>query len=375
MNQNGSTKSYPTWIEVDINALENNIKVMLEMTQQPIMLVVKANGYGMGIVEVSKLALQGGVTWLGVARYVEARELRLAGITAPILVLGMVTEHEIDEAIQDDVSLTLYNEEIADMISSRAKLIGKNAAVHIKVDTGLGRLGVFTEDTLAFTRYAMSLGGITIEGIYSHLAMAVWGDQPLTHLQIDRFNQALASLNAAGIHPRWVHLANSAAAVHHPDARFNLSRLGSNIFGMLPRSVDPYPPYLTHVLTWKARLASCRVFPEGWGIGYGQTYTTKKDEIIGVIPVGYGDGFRRLAGNEVLIEGERVPVVGNVCMDQSMLKLPRLYPMGTEVVIIGQQGQNSIFIEDLMKRWNTSEEDIVATLSARVPRLYIRKQA
>ena len=372
MNQNGVTKSYPTWIEVNISALENNVKVMLEMTGQPIMLVVKANGYGMGIAEVSKLALQAGVTWLGVARYVEARELRQAGIDAPMLVLGMVTEHEIDEAIQDNVSLTLYNYEIADMISARAKLLGKNATVHIKVDTGLGRLGVFAEDALALTRYAMQLGGITIEGIYSHLAMAVYGDLPLTHLQIDRFNLAVKSLHEAGIHPRWVHLANSAAAVHHPDARYNLSRLGSNIFGMLPRSVDPYPSYLKHVLTWKARLASCRTFPSGWGIGYGQTYITRAEEMIGVIPVGYGDGFRRLPGNEVLIDGQRVPVVGNVCMDQSMLKLPRKYPMGTEVIIIGEQGTQSIYIENLMKRWNTSEEDIVATLSARVPRLYIR---
>jgi alanine racemase len=372
MNQSGIIESYPTWIEVDISALENNIKVMLEMTGQPIMLVVKANGYGMGIAEVSKLALAGGITWLGVARYVEARELRMADISAPILVLGMVTAHEVDEAIHDNVSLTLYSHEMADMVSARAKTIGKNACVHIKVDTGLGRLGVFAEDTLSLAQYALNLGGITIEGIYSHLAMAVYGDQPLTHLQIARFNQALNSLYEAGIHPRWVHLANSAAAVHHADARYNLSRLGSNIFGMLPRTVDPYPSYLRHVLTWKARLASCRLLPPGWGIGYGQTYITQEEEIIGVIPVGYGDGFRRLPGNEVLIDGQRVRVVGNVCMDQSMLKLPQKYAMGTEVIIIGEQGDQSIYIENLMKRWNTSEEDIVATLSARVPRVYIR---
>jgi alanine racemase len=278
----------------------------------------------------------------------------------------------VDEAIRDAVSLTLYSHEQAEMIASRAKAMGKNAAVHIKVDTGLGRLGVFAEDTLSLVQAALQLGGITIEGIYSHLAMAVYGDQPLTHLQIDRFNQALKSLDAAGIHPRWVHLANSAAAVHHPDARYNLSRLGSNIFGMLPRVVDPYPSYLRHVLTWKARLASSRLLPPGWGIGYGQTYITKTEELIGVIPVGYGDGFRRLPGNEVLIDGQRVPVVGNVCMDQSMLKLSQKYPMGTEVIIIGEQGGQSIYIEDLMKRWNTSEEDIVATLSARVPRVYVR---
>ncbi|MCE1252736.1 MAG: alanine racemase [Anaerolineae bacterium] len=372
MNHNGNVESYPTWIEVDVSAIENNIKYMLDLTQQPIMLVVKANGYGMGISEVSKLALQGGVTWLGVARYVEARELRLAGITAPILVLGMVTACEVEEAIRDHVSLTLYSREMAEMVSERARQMGAKAAVHLKVDTGLGRLGVFAEDALDLAQYALKLGGIEIEGIYSHLAMAVYGDQPLTHLQIKRFNYALDALAGAGIHPRWVHLANSAAAVHHPDARYNLSRLGSNIFGMLPRVVDPYPPELRRVLTWKARLASCRVLPAGWGIGYGQTYITSSDELIGVIPVGYGDGFRRIPGNEVLIDGQRVPVVGNVCMDQSMLKLPRPYPMGTEVVIIGVQGSQSIFIDDLMKRWNTSEEDIVATLSARVPRVYVR---
>jgi alanine racemase len=373
MHHNGNVESYPTWIEVDVSAIENNIKYMLELTGQPIMLVVKANGYGMGIVEVSKLALAGGITWLGVARYVEARELRLAGITAPILVLGMVTAEEMDEAISDNVSLTLYSHEMADIVSARAKTIGKNAAVHLKVDTGLGRLGVFAEDALDLAQYTLKLGGIDIEGIYSHLAMAVYGDLPHTHLQIERFNFAVDSLHNAGIYPRWIHLANSAAAVHHPDARFNLSRLASNIFGMLPRSIDPLPPQLHRVLTWKARLASCRVLPPGWGIGYGQAYVTQSEEIIGVIPVGYGDGFRRLPGNEVLIDGQRVPVVGNVCMDQSMLKLSRHYPMGTEVIIIGVQGNQSIFIEDLMKRWNTSEEDIVATLSARVPRVYVRK--
>jgi len=285
----------------------------------------------------------------------------------------MVTAHEADEAIRDNVSLTLYSHEMADLISTRARAMDKNAAVHIKVDTGLGRLGVFAEDALELTLYALKLGGITIEGIYSHLAMAVYGDQPLTHLQIDRFNLALKSLDSAGIHPAGFTWQIPPRAVHHPEARYNLSRLGSNIFGMLPRVVDPYPPYLRHVLTWKARLASCRVLPAGWGIGYGQAYITKEDEIIGVIPVGYGDGFRKLPGNEVLIDGQRVPVVGNVCMDQSMLKLSRKYPMGTEVVIIGEQGQESIYIENLMKRWNTSEEDIVATLSARVPRVYLRK--
>ena len=363
---------HPTWLEIDLSAVEYNVKYLLNKTQKPLMAVVKGNAYGLGSVEVGKAALAAGASWLAVARYGEAQVLRDAGITAPILVLGMVTSEEAKLAIENDISVTLHALEIAEIFSKSAKSSGKKIKVHLKVDSGMGRLGVYTEDIVKLAQYALELGGIEIEGVFSHFAMASYSDHPHTRLQTERFSQAVKLLKEADLLPKWVHLANSAGAYYEADSYFNMVRAGSAVTGIKFRDDQPYPDDLRRCFTWKAKLASCKVLKKGWGIGYGLTYTTTEEEIIGSIPVGYGDGFRRGMGNEVLIDGQRVPVVGRECMDQTMLRLPKAYPVGTEVVLIGSQGDDSIHLEDVALKWGTVEVDVTTVINQRVPRIYIK---
>jgi alanine racemase len=364
--------SHPTWIEINLSAIEHNVKYILESTKKPLMAVVKGDAYGFGAIEVAKTALAAGASWLGVARYHEARSLRDAGIQAPLLVLGMTTPEEVDEAIRNRISLTMYDYEIAKMFSARAKIAGYPVLAHLKVDTGLGRLGVYPHEALGLAQHAIKLGHITLEGMYSHLAMSTEGGHPLTTTQIKRFKKAIKSLEEDDIQPRWIHMANSAGAYYEKDSHFNLVRSGSAICGLNFRNNIPYPSSMRRPLIWKARLASCKVIPAGWGIGYGLKYTPEVDEIIGVIPVGHGDGLRRDCGNEVLIDGQRVPVAGGECMDQTMLRLPREYPIGTEVVLIGRQGDEEIHVEDLSQLWRTSKSDVTGSISRRPPRIYTR---
>lgn len=367
-----SVHSYPTWVEVNVSAIEHNTRYIVKDLNLPLMAVVKANAYGHGSVEAAKAALAGGAIWLAVARYGEARVIREAGIDAPLFVLGMVTADEIDEAIKQDVSLTMHSYEVAEMLAERARIAGKKVKVHLKVDTGMGRLGVLTEEALPFAQFALSKPGIELEGMYSHFATATSKNHPHIRVQSDRFHQAVEALGKAGIHPKWVHLSNSAATYYNPESYFNLQRAGSAVMGMILRDNEPFPASMRRAFTWKARLASCKVLPPGFGIGYGQTYVTKTEEIIGVVPVGYGDGYRRGKGNIVLIDGQRIPVVSRECMDQTMVRLPKKYPMGTEVVLIGEQGNESIQVEEVAKRWDTVEVDVTTSVNFRVPRIYVK---
>lgn len=369
-----STQIHPTWIEINLSAVEHNTKYLLESTKKPLMAVVKANAYGFGAEEIAKSALAAGASWLAVARYCEANVLRDSGIQAPILVLGLTTPEEVDEAIANRVSLTMYSHETARVFSERAKSVGKPVLVHLKVDTGMGRLGVYPQEALQLARQALEMGDIKLEGIYSHFAMAAEDGHPLTAKQIERFKTAVKSLKEANILPEWVHLANSAGTYFEKDSHFNLVRAGSAVLGLKFRDRQPYPQTMRRSFTWKARLASCKIIPAGWGIGYGLKYTPAKDEIIGSIPVGYADGFRRSFGNEVLIDAQRVPVVGTECMDQSMIRLPRVYPEGTEVVLVGKQGNESIYIENISHLWGTVEVDVTSGINHRVARIYIRDE-
>jgi len=363
---------HPNWIEINLSAVEHNTKYLLESTKRPLMAVVKADAYGHGAVEVGKTALQAGASWLAVARYGEARVLREAGITAPILVLGMVTPGEVDESIANKVTLTLHSYEVADLFAARAKALGETVLAHLKVDTGMGRLGIYAEDIPALAKYINEAGGIKVDGMYSHFAMATIAGDPMTPLQTERFKQAVTGLKEIGLLPHWIHLANSAGSYYEPDSHFNLVRAGSAVVGLAFRDDDLYPDTMRRAFQWKTRLAASKVIPKGWAIGYGQLYKLEQDELIGVLPVGYGDGYRRKYGNHVLIGGQRAPVVGSECMDQTMIKLPAKYPMGTEVVLIGEQGNESIYVEDICKTWKTIEVDVTTILNQRIPRIYIR---
>jgi alanine racemase len=364
---------YPTWVEVNLSAVENNVKRTIEHVGVPLMAVVKDNAYGHGSVEVGKAALAAGATYLSVARFCEAMVLRHAGIQAPILSLGMVTPAEVDEAIANHVTVNLHSFEVAEMFAQRGRVAGKSVSVHLKVDTGMGRLGVQVNEIVKLARFALEKGNIQVDGMFSHFANADMVNDSLTPKQVIRFQQAVDALREEGICPPWLHLSNTAGTLVHPDARFTMVRAGSAVVGIWPFNYDlPYPEFLRPALTWKARLASCKMLPAGWAVGYGQLYTLSKNELIGVVPVGYGDGFRRTPGNEVLIGEQRVPVRGRVCMDQTMIHLPKEFPLGEEVVILGKQGDERIRLEDLALRYNTAQVDVSTMINFRVPRVYVR---
>jgi alanine racemase len=334
------------------------------------MAIVKANAYGHGAVEVSRAAVKGGASWLGVARFGEARILRENGIHAPILVMGMVTPDEVDEAIAKDVTLTLHSTEALQLYSARAHALNKSVNVHLKVDTGMGRLGVRAEDAVQLAQQARAASGIHIDGLYSHFALAE-EEHPLNDIQSQRFEIAVHAMEAAGLRPRWVHFANSAAAFYRPQSRYDMVRVGNVILGIRIRVDRPLPDVYQPALTWKAQLASSRLLPAGWSVGYGADYITPHEEIIGVVPAGFGDGLRRVPGNQVLIGGEKHLVVGRLCLDQIMVRLPRMYPMGEEVVIIGQQGNSSQWVHDLAALYKISQIDFTALIHSRVPRIYV----
>lgn len=361
--------AYPTWIEIDLAAVRGNCAHILEDTHTPLMAVIKADAYGHGAVQVGRAAVEGGASWLAVARFAEARLLRQGGVTAPVLVLGTLMPGEVDEAIACDVTATLHSTESLCLYAARASAVGRPLRVHLKVDTGMGRLGVLPEQIVTLARQALEAGGILIDGMYSHMAGAE-DENPLNSLQQERFALAVRMMEQAGLRPRWVHLANSAAAFYLPETRYDMVRVGNVVLGIRIRIDRELPRYYRPALTWKAHLSGSRRLPPGWNVGYGGDYRTGQEEIIGVIPVGFGDGLRRVPGNQVLIGGCKVDVVGRLSMDQSMVRLPRPFPMGEEVVIVGGQGDAAIRVHDIAALYGISQVDFTSLIHHRVPRIY-----
>lgn len=365
--------AFSTWLEIDLDVIRNNIRRMNAITSRPVMAVIKANGYGHGIEAVGRAAETGGAAWLGVARLNEAIMLRQAGIQIPILVLGFTSPLFTGEALVGNISLTVYEPSIAAAYAEQARAAGKVLNVHAKFDSGMGRLGVFTEDGLEFVRHICSFPELNLEGAFTHFAIADDPAVETTDWQIDRFTTLIEALEQNGLRPPLVHAANSAASLYFPRARFDMVRPGIAIYGLHPAAEAPLPADFEPALTWKAQLASIKTLPAGHGIGYNYRYITQKEERIGVIPVGYADGlFRRVGMNFALIGGKRVPVVGGVCMDQCMVLLDDLPSarVGDEVVLLGRQNESVITAEDIARVWGTVNYDVVCGLTARVPRLY-----
>ena len=369
-----TSSKHPTWIEIDLSVIKNNIRFVKERTKTEVLTVVKNNAYGHGAVQASKAALQGSSKWLAVARLNELIELRQAGITAPVLIFGGVTAQEAEEAVFYDATLPAFDPELLKAYSAAAQKAGKSLKLHLKVETGMGRFGIFPWETLEFTRFLQGLPGLELDGIYSHYANVGDGTPPETRQQLNYFKQALTSLQENGISPRWVHLSSSSVILNMPDSYFNLVRSGGITYGLggVEDKKGQIIPGLGRAFTWKARLMSCKKFPEGWGIGYDSTYHTSEGEIIGVVPVGHGDGYRKVEGSQVLIDGQRVPIVGKLCMDQFMISLPKMYPAGTEIVLIGAQAKERITSQELARKWSLATPT-TTNVNLRVPRIYLNE--
>jgi len=370
-----NTAAYSTWLEIDLAAIRQNVSELRRISAVPVMAIVKANGYGHGMQEAGRAALQGGASWLGVARIEEALGLRAAGITQPILVLGYTAAQRSAEALEQDIRLAVFDVDLAAAYASEAARLGRRLRVHAKIDSGMGRLGVFPEQGMAFVRRLMELPGLELEGLFTHFARADEPEAETTDWQLQRFQTLLSELEHAGLRPALVHAANSAAALYYPAARFDMVRSGIAIYGLDPSAEAPLPETFCPALTWKARLTGVKILPPRHGVGYAYRYTTRAEERIGTVAVGYADGLRRRLGNFALVHGQPVPLAGGVCMDQIMLQLDEIptASAGDEVVLIGRQGQAVIRAEDLGREWNTVNYDVVCGLQARVPRIYLNE--
>jgi alanine racemase len=366
--------SYSTWLDIDLNAIQRNVSLLNELSRKPVMAVVKANAYGHGSVPVARAALRAGAAWLGVARLEEALELREARIKAPILVMGFTPSERVSDAISQGVSITVWDHAQVDFAVRAARESGRQLKVHLKVDTGMSRLGVASEDAVSLAVVIKEHQELEFEGIFTHYARADEVDQSSAIEQEGNFRQVLDTLAHKGIQPRLIHAANSAASLFMPESRFDLIRPGIAIYGLHPSSERSLPDGFQPALTWKAVLSQVKTLPPGRGVSYGHEYITQGVERIGTLPVGYADGFRRVSGNQVLVGGVRVPVVGRVCMDQVSLQLDGVpeAKAGDEVVLIGSQDGASISSEQVAARWGTINYEVVCGLTARVPRLYIQ---
>ena len=363
---------YSTWVEVDLGIIEANARRLTGLTPAKLMAVVKANAYGHGAIPVAQAAARGGASWLGVARADEALELRAAGIGLPILVLGPAPVEQLAALIAAGVSLAVGDESQVEAAALAAGDQQAIAKVQLKLDSGMNRLGAPPEAAAGLARRIKEHAGLRFEGVFTHFARADEGVPEPIQRQVERFEQALTALGSAGLRPPLVHAANSAATLGWPESHYDLVRVGIALYGLRPAPAAPLPAGLLPALRWKSQLTRIRSVPPGEGISYGHTYVTRQTERIGTVPVGYADGLRRTAGNQLLVGGVPVPVVGRVCMDFCMVQLDRVPEAreGDEVVIIGTQGGSRLSAEQLADRWGTINYEVTCGIGARVPRTH-----
>ena len=378
-----TNQSLLSWAEIDLDAAAANVRALKQRVGRDVMLaaVVKADAYGHGAVQIARESLQNGADWIIVNRSVEGVELRQAHISAPILVLGHTLPEEADTMVRWDLRPTVTQVEQAQALSISAEYYGKEVPVHLKVDTGMGRLGVFPSQAVEFAAVVSQMPGLALEGAYSHPAVA---DEPsesdvaYTHVQFDRLIEARDSLRQAGIDIPVCHFCNSAAAVKYPDMRLDMVRCGTALHGFDPffGQKEAGTVALRSVLALKSHLVRVEVQPAGSAISYGRTYVTSQPTRIAVVPVGYGDGYRRVLSNQgyVLVQGQRAPIVGRVCMDQFMVDVSHIpaAALYDEVVLIGTQGQETILSEDVARLVGTHVNEITSALTTRIPRVYLK---
>ena len=359
------------WAEVDLGALADNIAVLRRRlpTETRLLAVVKCNAYGHGAAAVAQEALRAGAWGLGVARIDEGVQLREAGITGPILVFGAAPGWAAQELAHYRLTATVTSREDARDLSDH---LGddQTLAIHAKVDTGMGRLGLYAQDADPSAAIAAIAGlpGLRLEGLYTHLACAEAKDPRATRIQIARFRTVLTALDARGLHIPLRHVANSAATLAHPEAHFDLVRCGLALYGYGAADLKP-------VMTLKARIVQLRRVPAGTTIGYGMTHRTRTPTTIATVCLGYGDGYsRRLSGcGRMLVRGRPAPIAGRVCMDLTMLDVGGIpgVAVGDEVIALGRQAGHDLGADLLAGTTGGIAHEILATLGQRVRRIYL----
>ena len=364
-----------TWAEIDLNAIFHNlnqVKKRVEPAGAGILAVVKDNAYGHGAVEVGRVAADVPVRMLGVATVEEALELRQAGIDLPILVLCCILPEQAEEIIQHDITQIVCKLSTCEALSKGAAHFGGQAKVHVKIDTGLGRIGVRYDEAAGFIKSIAQLPGLIIEGISTHFASAET-DEDFTNLQLERFNSVISCLSDMGIEIPIRHAANSAAVLGIPCACFDMVRPGLMIYGLYPSEAS-HETELKPALSLKTRVVHVKEVPTGWSLSYGRTYMTNKPSVIASLAIGYGHGYNRKLSNtgEAIVRGVKAPIVGAVCMDQCLCDVTHIpgVSVGDEAVLIGRQGNEEITADEVAQKVGTISYEILCAISARVPRVY-----
>ena len=362
------------WAEIDLGAIAHNIRQIRRKTAKDakVCAVVKADAYGHGAIAVAQTAIQAGADRLAVAIVNEAVELRKAGFRVPILVLGHTPACQAVLVAENDITQTIFSIDSAQALSAAATMLGKSIKVHIKIDTGMGRIGIRPEDAGAFAVAVNRLPGIEIEGVFSHFASSDSQDKSFTYEQYSRFMDAMKYIEGKDIKIPIRHIANSAAILDLPDMHLDMVRAGIIIYGLWPSDEVDHQVELIPAMKFKTQVGFVKEVSPQVSISYGRTYFTNKPSLIATLPIGYADGWSRLLANKatVLVRGQQAPLVGRVCMDQCMIDvtdIPGVGP-GDEVLLFGGK---DLPVEKIADYMGTINYEIICMVGKRVPRFYI----
>lgn len=365
----------PTFAEINLGSARKNLKTVWSLVGETtkVLAVVKADAYGHGVDKLAKVFDEEGVDCFGVASLDEAGNLRRLGIRKPILVLGQILPEEAEGVFKFNVIQTVSDLDIAKRLNRIAERKNRTSLIHIKVDTGMGRLGFWHKEAISFIREIKKLKNVFIDGIFTHFPSAD-EDADFTNQQICDFRTLIKELQREGIDIPNKHIANSMAVIDFKDSHMNLVRPGLMLYGIYPKQGLKRDVRLEPVMSLKTKIIFLKEVPHGRSISYGRTYITKRKTKIATIPIGYGDGYLRGLSNKawVLIRGRRAPIVGRICMDLSMVDVGGIAEakVGDEVILIGRQGKEAISTEELARLCNTIPYEIVCSIGRRVPRVY-----
>lgn len=366
----------PAWAEIDLDAIRHNVRQirLLIGDRVELLAVVKANAYGHGAQPVAEAVVAAGANRLGVAIVDEGIQLRWGGIKVPILVFGYVPAWQVEEVVSEELIITVNNWQTAQAVSARAEALGREATVHVKVDTGLGRYGLLPDEVLSFVRQLLTLPKLRLEGLWTHFATADENDMEYTRRQLAVYQDTLKSLNEAGIAIPCGHVANSAATLEMPETHLDMVRCGIAIYGPSTSLKGGSGVTLRPAMSLKARVARATELPTGSSVSYGRKFVADRPTRVALVPFGYADGFDRGLSSIgwVLVRGHRAPVIGRVCMDQFVINVQDApgVSQDDEVVLIGRQGAEEITADEVASAAGTIMEEILCRVSSRVPRIY-----
>ena len=361
---------------IDLDRYDANVRLLAKTagSDKRLMAIVKANAYGHGAVECARAAIEAGCAYLGVARIDEAVQIRRAGITAPILVIGPPNPNQIDLALRNDVSMTVSTEASADAVLAASQGRSTPVKVHIKVDTGLHRYGAMPDLAVRLAQLVERADGVVLEGLYTHYASADEEETGPTLRQIELFRHTVQAIQAEGIRPRLIHTANSAGIVAGLFPETNMVRAGIASYGLDPSDEVPVSASFRQILSLRSVITRRFTLPAGESVSYNHTYTAARHEQAAAVPIGYADGIERHLSNRgwFVHDGVRCPIIGRVCMDQTVAKVPEGAREGGALTIIGDGADGAMTVATVGELCGTNTYEPVTRIAARVPRLYVR---